>query len=155
MKELDANKLMNMSEKGLAMLREFEGCKLIAYQCQAGVWTIGVGHTATAKPGMMITTDQAMDLLRKDVEKFEYVVNNVVKVQLSQNQFDSLVSFVFNIGATAFKNSTLLKKLNSGDYAGAANQFSRWIRAGGIESNGLKKRRSIERSVFLGDNPGK
>lgn len=147
-------KPMKLSKQGLDLLREFEGCKLVAYRCQAGVWTIGVGHTATAKPGMNITTERAMDLLKADVAKFEMAVNRLVLAQLTQNQFDALVSFVFNVGVGAFEKSTLLKKLNANDYIGAADQFPKWVRAGGVVSKGLERRRSVERAFFLRrDNP--
>lgn len=145
---------METSQIGIDLIKGFEGCRLTAYKCPAGIWTIGYGHTAGVKEGMKITQAQAETFLKQDLKRFENVINNVVKVALSQNQFDALVSFTYNVGTGALKTSTLLRLLNSGDYTGAANQFDRWVFAGAIKLNGLIRRRKSEKELFL-KNTGK
>jgi len=139
---------MKISDAGLELIKSFEGLYLKAYLCPAKVWTIGYGHTLGVKPGDVITKDQAEALLRKDLEQFEAVVNRSVSVPITQGQFDSLVSLCYNLGAKAFVTSTLLKKLNAGDYAGAAMEFERWNKAGGVILPGLVRRRRKERELF-------
>lgn len=143
---------MNTSAAGIRLICEFEGLRLKAYLCPAGVWTIGYGHTLTARKGKTITKEQALELLYSDLEVFEQIINYVVKVPLKQYQFDALVSFVFNIGIVNFKESTLLKRLNSGLFEDAAMEFMRWNKANGIVLSGLVKRREYERRLFLGYN---
>lgn len=140
---------MNVSETGIQLIKNFEGCVLNAYKCPAGVWTIGYGHTSGVKEGQTITKAQAEELLIQDLRPFEIGVNNLVNVPLNQNQFDALVSFCYNLGTGNLKKSTLLKLLNKGDYNGAAEQFDRWVYAGGEKLNGLVKRRSAEKKLFL------
>lgn len=145
---------MEMSKNGLAMLKSFEGCELTAYQDSVGVWTIGYGWTqpVNGKPvskGMTITQDTADSLLCSGVVQYEKGVKGLLKVAVNQNQFDALVDFAYNLGVKALEGSTLLKKLNAGDYAGAADEFPRWNKAGGKVLNGLVKRRAAERSLFL------
>jgi lysozyme len=142
---------MKISDAGLELIKSFEGLYLKAYLCPAKVWTIGYGHTLGVMPGDVITKDQAEALLRKDLEQFEAVVNRSVSVPITQAQFDSLVSLCYNIGAKAFVTSTLLKKLNAGDYAGAAAEFEKWNKAGGVILPGLAKRRKKERELFEKD----
>lgn len=139
---------MRLSPKGLELIKAHEGLRLRAYQDVVGVWTVGYGHTGTAKPGMTITNEQADELLRHDVEQFENAVNNLVHVPLNQNQFDALTSFAFNLGRAALYRSTLLRKLNAGDYTGAAAEFGRWVNAGGKPWPGLIRRRKEERELF-------
>lgn len=140
---------MKTSMKGRDLIRKFEGEKLKAYQCSAGVWTIGVGHTGPdVKPGMVITLDRSDELLRSDLARFESAVSRLVKVALSQCQFDALVSFAFNVGEGALGKSTLLRMVNAGDMAGAASEFSKWNRAGGKVVAGLTTRRAAERDLF-------
>lgn len=139
---------MKTSLNGLKIIKDFEGLRLKAYKCSAGVWTIGYGHTSGVKEGDVITKEQAEKYLKKDVISFENTVNGVVKVKLNQNQFDALVSLVFNIGSGAFKKSTLLKKLNAGDYDSASEQFLVWVKAGGQTLKGLVNRREQERALF-------
>jgi lysozyme len=142
---------MKTSMKGRDLIRKFEGEKLKAYQCPAGVWTIGVGHTGPdVKPGMVITLARSDELLRSDLARFEEAVGKLAKVELSQGQFDALVSFAFNLGDGALGKSTLLRMLNAGDYAGAAHEFSKWNRAGGKVLPGLVARRSAEAAMFRG-----
>ncbi|CAM7070028.1 lysozyme [Enterobacter cloacae] len=145
---------MQTSDKGIALLKEFEGCKLTAYQDSVGVWTIGYGWTqpVDGKPiraGMTINQETAERLLKTGLVSYESDVSRLVKVGLTQGQFDALVSFTYNLGARSLSTSTLLRKLNAGDYAGAADEFLRWNKAGGKVLNGLTRRREAERALFL------
>lgn len=138
------------SSKGLALTEQFEGLRLTAYQDSVGVWTIGYGHTgADVHPGLSITLEQASTLLSKDVASAVADVNRLVKVPLTQNQFDALVDFVFNVGGGNLGTSTLLRDLNAGNYAAAAAQFPRWVHAGGEVLPGLVARRKAEQTLFL------
>lgn len=145
---------MQTSEKGIALIKEFEGCRLTAYQDSVGVWTIGYGWTqpVDGKPiraGMTIKQETAERLLKTGLVSYESDVSRLVKVGLTQGQFDALVSFTYNLGGRSLSTSTLLRKLNAGDYAGAANEFLRWNKAGGKVLNGLTRRREAERALFL------
>ena len=140
---------MKTSTVGINLIKEFEGCGLTAYKCPAGVWTIGYGHTKDVKQGMKITKEQATNLLTEDLKTYENYVNKYVTVSLNQNQFDALVSFTFNCGGGALKTSALLRKLNKGDYEGAANELLRWNKANGKVLAGLTRRRKAERELFL------
>ena len=144
---------MHISETGLALIRQFEGLRLSAYLCPAGIATIGYGSTAGVKLGRTITAERAEELLREDVRQFETAVSRLVKVPLTQGQFDALTSFAFNLGAKALEKSTLLRLLNAGDYPGAAAQFDRWVYASGKKLSGLVKRRAAERALFEGKTP--
>src|SRR5579859_6602751 len=125
--------LMKYSKKGLQLTEQFEGCKLVAYQDQVGVWTIGYGHTSGVHQGMTCTQQQAEQWLSDDTAAAEQDVNTHVAVPLTQGEFDALVDFAFNLGRGALNNSTLLKYLNQGEYSAAANEFEKWDRAGGKE----------------------
>lgn len=145
---------MSASDKGVDLICEFEGKRLVAYDDGVGVWTIGFGtikypNGVRVKKGDTCTLDQAKEYMRHDLIEFEHTVNNSVKVPLNQNQFDALVSLAYNIGSSAFKSSTLVKKLNAGDYKGAADQFNVWINAGGKRMQGLVNRRDREKLLFL------
>ena len=143
---------MKTSQEAKNRIAEHEGLSLEAYP-DPGTGgepiTIGVGHTGGVKLGDTITKDQAIDFLAADLLSAERTVDEAVKVPLSQQEFDSLVSFVFNVGAGAFRSSTLLKLLNVGDRRGAADQFLRWTKAGGRDLPGLVRRRADERKWFL------
>ena len=140
---------MNISKQGIDLIKQFEGCKLTAYKCPAGVLTIGYGHTGRdVHYSDVITQEQAEKLLKKDLQFFEIFVSKCVKVPLNQNQFDALVSLAFNIGINAFKNSTLLKLLNQFEYDKASEQFLRWKYAGGKILLGLARRRQAEKDLF-------
>lgn len=140
---------MRISQKGIDLIKSFEGCILHTYKCPAGVYTIGYGSTGQfVKPGMTISLKQAESLLRVDLNRFEVAVNGLVQVPLTQAQYDALISLAFNIGVGAFTQSTLLRKLNTGDYEGAANEFLRWTRGGGKILGALVKRRKRERELF-------
>lgn len=140
---------MDISIEGYAILKKFEGLCLNAYQCAANVWTIGYGHTRGVCSGDVITTDQADAFLRQDAAQAAGAVNQFVTVPLNQHQFDALVSFVFNIGSGSFRSSTLLNKLNGGDFTGAADELLRWSHAGRQRLPGLERRRTAERALFL------
>ena len=140
---------LTYSREGLALTEQYEGCRLTAYQDQVGVWTIGYGHTgADVTPGLNITLAQAEALLAQDVLAAARCVNNLVKLQLTQGEFDALVDFVFNLGPGNFLRSTLLTALNAGDFAKAAAQFECWDRAGGVVVAGLLRRRQAELGLF-------
>lgn len=145
---------MQTSDKGIALIKQFEGCKLTAYQDSVGVWTIGYGWTqpVDGKPvraGMTIKQETAERLLKTGLVSYESDVSRLVEVGLTQGQFDALVSFTYNLGARSLSTSTLLRKLNAGDYAGAADEFLRWNKAGGKVLSGLTRRREAERALFL------
>lgn len=140
---------MKISEKGLQLIKEFEGYEGKAYLCPAGVWTIGYGHTQGVEENDMCSVEEAVEFLKKDVEKAERAVNDLVKHELNQNQFDALVSFVFNLGRERFRQSSLLKFLNSAHFPLAGGQFDRWIYADGKVMQGLVKRRAAEKKLFL------
>jgi lysozyme len=139
------------SERGQALIRKFEGCKLKAYKCPADVWTIGYGHTgAEVKEGCKITKAEATELLAVDLEKFEaQVLAALGNCQVTQGQFDALVSFTYNLGVGRLKESTLLKLLKAGQPRKAADQFLLWTRAAGKVLPGLVTRRDQERILFL------
>ena len=145
---------MKISNSGINLIKSFEGLRLKAYDDGVGVWTIGFGtikypNGIRVKAGDSCTSQQAEDYLRNDLTSFENAVNRLVKAKLNQNQFDALVSFTYNLGETNLGKSTLLKKLNAGDYQGAADQFLVWNKAGGKVMNGLTRRREAERALFL------
>ena len=144
---------MRLSDNGLELIKRHEGLRLKAYRCPAGAWTIGYGHTKGVKRGMVIAKVHADRFLAEDVEEVEDAVNRMIAVPLTQGQFDALASFVFNFGERKFGSSTLLRKLNGGDYEGAAKEFERWInvRKHGqwVKERGLVIRREVERELFL------
>ena len=122
------------------------------YQDADRVWTIGYGTTRGVRPGQEISEAQAEALLKTDLTRFERDVNQAVRVSINDNQFAALVSFTYNVGSGALRSSTLLRKLNSRDIYGAANEFPRWNRAGGRVLAGLTRRRNAERALFLGQD---
>jgi lysozyme len=140
---------MNISEKGLQLIKESEALRLEAYADAVGVPTIGYGHTIGVRLGDTCTAEEATDYLLADLETVEKCIKNSVSIELTQGQYDALCSFVFNLGCTALRNSTLLRLLNAGDDAGAAEQFKRWNHAGGEVLAGLTKRRAKEAELFL------
>lgn len=149
---------MKTSSTGYEIIKLFEGGRYTAYVCPAGVLTIGFGHTGPdVVPGMKITPLEADSLLKKDVVKFEKAINDSVKISLSQNQFDALVSFVFNVGIGAFKDSTLLKRLNNKENPNTviAEELPRWNKANGAVLSGLTRRRLAEIDLFCQTPPPK
>jgi len=135
--------------KAANIIKEFEGCKLRAYKCPAGVWTIGFGTTDGVYPDKLINLETAEVLLERDLKKFEEGVKKLVKIPLTDNQLAALVSFAYNVGLKALEDSTLLRKLNMGDIGGAADELKRWNKAGGKVLAGLTRRRKAERALFL------
>ena len=155
MKEGGVDERMKISEKGLAMIESFEGCLLKASNKLDGVWTIGYGQTGNyygkrVRRGMTTTKALAHAWLRDhSIKTYEDAVTQAVKVPLNQNQFDALVSFAYNVGVGALKQSTALRKLNAGDYAGAADALTMWTKCNGKVLAGLVRRRKEERALFL------
>jgi lysozyme len=134
---------------GLALTESEEGLRLTAYQDVRGVWTVGWGHTGPdVHEGLTITQGQAEALLRADIAHAVATVNRFVKVPLTQTEFDALVDFTYNAGCGAFEGSTMLKDLNAGDYAAAADQFEVWDKAGGETVADLLRRREAEERLF-------
>ena len=141
---------MKTSQYGIDLIKHFEGGELEAYQCAAGVWTIGYGHTKGVQPGDQWSESHANHMLEVELEEYENYVSTAVTVPLSQNQFDALVSWVYNLGNGNLTSSTMLKVLNSGDYAGVPAQILRWNKAGGKVLDGLTRRRQAEADMFEG-----
>lgn len=144
-----------INDASLDLIKRFEGLKLETYRDSVGVLTIGYGTTAAAgvgidpKPGMKITEAEAEEYLRRAVEKFAEDILPAIKVDVTDNEFGALVSLAYNIGPSAFKKSTVLRKLNAGDRQGAADAFLMWNKAGGKVLKGLQRRREAERALFL------
>jgi lysozyme len=141
------------SRSGIELIKSFEGLRLRAYPdpvTGGAPWTIGYGATAAVWPGMTVTAAEAEAMFRHDLARVERDVNRLVRVPVDQTMFDALVSFAYNVGTGNFRRSTLLRKLNAGDFRGAAEQFLRWNRAGGRTVAGLTRRRRSERRLFLG-----
>jgi lysozyme len=139
---------MKISNKGIDLIKHFEGCETEAYKCPAGVWTIGYGHIKGVMEGMTISQEGAEELLVEELKEYENYILNAVEVDLNQNQFDAMVSWVYNLGPTNLKSSTLLKELNSKNYNAAAQEITKWNKAGGKVLTGLVKRREAEASLF-------
>jgi GH24 family phage-related lysozyme (muramidase) len=146
---------MKTGERGLKLIKEFEGCKLKAYQCPAGIWTIGIGSThygdgtPVTKNRTLPNEGAAIALLAATIGQYEKAVN-ATGVELTQNEYDALVCLCYNIGAGNFFKSTLVKMLKAGDdKAEIAKQFLRWDKAGGKPLAGLTRRRNAEAELFL------
>lgn len=147
---------MQTSPKGIALIEGFEALRLVAYQDDAGIWTIGYGHTGMSggltrvKAGDTCTSAQADEWMTEDVASAERAVNTLVRVPLLQNQFDALVSFTFNLGWAALESSTLLRLLNAGAIQIASAEFPKWNHVKGVVSKGLTARRLAEQEMFIG-----
>ena len=144
---------MKIGSRGLKLLKEFEGCKLQAYRCSAGRWTIGWGHTGPEVVGGLVWTQaKADDALLLDLKKAETAINTAVRIRLNQYQFDALVCFAYNVGIQAFADSTMRRLLNEGSPEKAALQFGRWnkVTVSGVSeaSEGLTRRRAAEQKLF-------
>lgn len=139
--------IRRINEAGLEIVKEFEGLRLTAYQDVAGIWTIGYGSTKGVKEGMQITLDEALARLKSDLDEAERGVNTAAPIA-TDNQFSAMVSLAFNIGVGAFQRSTVLKRHNAGNYAGAAKAFGMWVRSGGKVRNGLIRRREAEAELY-------
>lgn len=143
---------MKTSQKGIDLIKSFEGVRLSAYKAVSTekYYTIGYGHYGPdVESGMRITQAQADEILKQDLMKFESAVDAYISVEINQNQFDALVSFAFNCGANALKVSTLRYYINQGNYLKAADEFGKWVKSGGIVLNGLARRRAAERELFV------
>lgn len=146
---------MRMSAAGLATVKEFEGLRLKAYKCPAAVWTIGYGHTSAAgnpivTPEFVITKDEAEEILERDMVQYEDGVKKLVKVEITQGQFDALVDFAYNAGVGALQKSTLLKKVNAEKFDEVPAEFMKWTKGGGKELPGLVRRRRAEVKLWRG-----
>lgn len=142
---------MKISKLGLDLIKFFEGFSAVPYLCQGGYWTIGYGHKLLRGETLReVTKDQALDILKADVNETEIALQRLIFVDLKQHQYDALVSFVYNIGTGAFQRSTLRQKLHREEFEAAAEEFLRWTFASGKLSKGLAKRREAERKLFLG-----
>ena len=143
---------MKTSPKGIALIKEFEGLRLKAYQCPGGVWTIGYGHTAGVKSGMVITEAQAEEYLKADLIAFERYLNGL-GLALNQNQFDALVSFIYNVGTGNFSNSTLLRKVRANPQDNSImDEFLRWVYSKGRVLPGLQRRRLAEMKLYFSND---
>jgi lysozyme len=141
---------MNLGPKGTALIESFEQCRLYAYQDQQGIWTIGWGRTGPGVVEYLTCTQAEADAwFIQDTQAACNAVNRTVAVGLTQNQFDALVSFTFNVGAGSEAHSTMLVDINSGNFAAAADQFLVWNHVNGIVDAGLSRRRAAERALFL------
>lgn len=141
---------MYISESGIRLIKHYEALRLKSYQDSVGVWTIGWGHTP-CQPNIIITQQVAEELLKTDLNRVCRAVQNLIRVPLTQGQFDALVSFTFNLGAGSLKGSTLRQRINRGDYTGASSEFKKWVYAGGRRLPGLQARRFDETVLFCSD----
>ena len=148
---------MRISAEGLALIKKFEGCPqkdgmVYAYQDSVGVWTIGFGHTKEVNEGDTCTREEAEEMLATELEEYEGYINDLVDVPLLQNQFDALVAWVYNLGPTNLRESTLLRVLNEENYVQVPSEIKRWNRAGGNVLEGLVRRREAEALLFQDDD---
>lgn len=141
-----------INSEGIQLIKQWEGCKLEAYRCPAGVWTIGYGHTRTARQGLVITPQQAEELLRQDLHVFERAVDDAVDADLTDNQFAALVSWTYNIGEGAMRKSTLVKRLNAGYYDEVPAELAKWNKVKGKPVRGLSNRRAAEAGLWARGN---
>jgi len=141
--------MMKASNSAIELIKKFEGCRLTSYADSVGVMTIGYGHIDGVKKGQRISQQKADQFLAQDVEIAANEVSRLVTAEINQNQFDALVSFTFNLGAKNLAESTLLRNVNSGNFRSAADQFGRWVFAGGVLIKGLVNRREAERQLFV------
>ena len=140
---------MSYLDAAAKIISDFEGEKLLAYKCPAGVWTIGFGHTGPdVKPNMLISKSDAIKYLYDDMLEADKAIDELVEVPLRENPRAALISFIFNVGRNAFRTSTLLKLINAGNFPAASSQFARWNKAGGVPLTGLDRRRAAERKLF-------
>lgn len=143
---------MKADKNGIEFLKSLEGLRLEPYQCTAGVWTIGYGHTwSVDEHTPKITPEQADEFLKDDLDFFEKNLTRLIRITITQSEFNALLSFAFNVGIERIRESTLLKKLNLGDIRGAAKELDKWVYAGGKISEGLKNRREKEKALLLAD----
>lgn len=139
---------MRPSQACVDFVKSFEGFRATAYKCPAGVWTIGYGCTENVSPGDTVTEAEAEQMLSDELLYASKAVDELVEVELTQNEYDALTSFVYNVGREAFRNSTLLRMINNDDKEDCGPQFDRWNKAGGVVLAGLTRRRAAERAMF-------
>jgi len=139
---------MNISQACVDLVKQFEGCKLDSYQDVVGVWTIGYGHIEGVTEGQTISQQEADLMLMSDLHDKAEKVDRLVTAGVTQNQFDALVSFAYNLGIGNLESSTLLKMINAGTADAAGDQFLRWDKAGGVEIAGLLRRRQAEMELY-------
>jgi len=139
---------MKISEDGLELIKKFEGCETSAYQDSVGVWTIGFGHTKGVEEGQTCSIEDAESMLADEMDEYEGYINDMVRVDLQQHEFDSLVAWVYNLGPTNLNESTMLKVLNGGQFDRVPDEMNRWTRAGGEILEGLVRRRQAESLMF-------
>ena len=139
---------MNISEEGLSLIKKFEGCELKSYRCSANVLTIGYGHTKGVEENQKITQEEAEEMLASELGEYEDYINDMVECDLEQHQFDALVAWVYNLGPTNLRSSTMLKRLNANDLDDVPAQIRRWNKAGGKVLAGLTRRREAEALMF-------
>lgn len=152
---------MKISDKGKSQIKLNEGCRLVSYKDTKGVWTIGYGHTKGVTAGMQCTQEQAERWFEDDIDEFADVISKLIKVPLLQHQYDALLDFAFNVGEPQFEGSTLLKLVNQGDFANAAEEFSKWryitkkkrdekgnLIKYKVVDHGLENRRAYQRAQF-------
>ena len=144
--------MMQISKTGIELLKHFEGCELKAYQDSVGVWTIGYGHTKGIYEGLEITQSEAEKMLQDELPEYEGYVTDKVVPLLQQHEYDALVCWVYNLGPTNLSSSTLLKRLNAGEFKDVPFQMKRWDKAGGQPLLGLTRRRNAEALLFKGED---
>ena len=143
---------METSQDGLKLIKKFEGCELKSYQDSVGVWTIGYGHTKGVEEGQERPQDEADEMLASELGEYEGYINDMVECDLEQHQFDALVAWVYNLGPTNLRSSTMLKRLNANDLDDVPNQIKRWDKAGGKVLQGLVRRREAEALMFQNED---
>lgn len=142
--------MRQINDAGLNLIKSFEGLRLMPYKDIAGYWTVGYGHKGNdIVPGETITQDDADQILENDLAHFQQGVTSLVTIDINDNQFAALVCFSYNLGLGSLQGSTLLSKLNSGDFTGSSDEFLKWDHAGGVEVPGLLRRRQAEQALFL------
>lgn len=146
---------MKTSEQGIALIKQFEGFSAQPYRCPAGKWTIGYGHLIGVDDTFPaeVSENDAENILKQDIIASEQAVCRLVTVDISQNQFDALVSFTYNLGSGALAQSTLLKLLNLNNFIGCSSQFPRWDHVNGVPMAGLTRRRVAEMVLFMQEMP--
>lgn len=144
--------MMQTSRTGIELLKHFEGCELKAYQDSVGVWTIGYGHTKGIYEGLEITQSEAEKMLQDELPEYEGYITDKVVPMLQQHEYDALVCWVYNLGPTNLSSSTLLKRLNAGEFKDVPFQMKRWDKAGGQPLLGLTRRRNAEALLFKGED---
>ena len=149
-KNYEGDNEMETSDVGVELIKKFEGKRQVAYQDSAGVWTIGYGHTKGVYEGQLCIEKTCDRYLAEDIQEVEEYIEKLVKVPLTQNQFDALVAWTFNLGPTNLNESTMLRKLNEGDYDAVPYEMKRWNKAGGEVLEGLVRRRAAEAQLFIG-----